>query len=79
MKNRKKGGNQKKLGTGPFTAAKGTFAAEKAASPWRSRMDKMATHVLRCGKDTFTVGQNFILFPKVVYSCTNSLGTLINY
>ena len=74
-----------------FAAAKSTFsvakhfAAAKAASPRQSRMAKMATHgfaaVKQCfaaAKALFTQAKIFILFPKVPYSCTDSLGTLIN-
>ena len=47
-------------------------------SPRRGQGQKMATHGFPTAKTLFTMGQNFILFPKVVYSCTDSFGTLIN-
>ena len=69
------------------------FAAAKAASSRRGQGPKMATHGFAAAKQCFatakqcfatvktlfTVGQSFMLFPKVMYSCTDSLGTLINY
>ena len=56
-----------------------------AASLRRSRIAKMATHrfastkqCFAAAKPLFTRAKIFIFFPKVLYSCTDSLRTLIN-
>ena len=68
-----------------FVVAK-CFTAAKATSPRRSIMAEKATHGFVAAKHRFaavkalfTRAKIFILLLKVPYSCTDSLGTLINY
>ena len=86
----RKNEQRRKTGHQAFAAAKGTFIAAKcfvavkAASPRRTRMAKKATHgfatAKRAAAKTLFIMIKFQIFvPKVMYSCTDSLGTLINY
>ena len=79
----KKGAKKENCANRAF-ATTNCFAAAKVASPRRGRGPKMATHGFAevkhfaAAKALFTWAKIFILFPKVPYSCTDSLRTLIN-